>query len=74
MNGSSRSRLCLAAFRPWPFGPPLRGRAPRGEAQAPAARGAALPARQPPPSGPRPGGQATAPDGGLAWSHPIYSA
>jgi hypothetical protein len=24
MNGSPSSRSCLAALRPWPFGPPLR--------------------------------------------------
>ena len=67
MNANSWSRLCHAALRPWPFGPPLRGRAPRGAAQAPAAREATRPARYTPANGPRSGGQATAPVGGLAW-------
>ena len=71
MNANFWSRLCHAALRPWPFGPPLRGRAPRGVAQAPAARGAALPARYTPASGPRSGDQATAPVGGLAWPQPF---
>ena len=32
MSGAPRSQSCLAVLRPWPFGPPLRGRAPHGEA------------------------------------------
>jgi len=74
MNRSPASHPCLAALRPWPFGPPLRGRAPRGEAGGPVAHGQANPARLPPASGPRSGGQATAPVGGLPWGHLIYSA
>jgi len=74
MKRSPSSRPCLAALRPWPFGPPRRGRAPRGAAGAPAARGQASPVWSATASGPRKSGQATAPIGGLAWSHPIYSA
>ena len=37
MNRSPDSRIGVAALRPWPFGPPLRGRAPRRDADPPAA-------------------------------------
>ena len=74
MNRSHSFRPCLAAFRPWPFGPPLRGRALRGEAGALAAHGQASLAGLPPASGLCSGAQATVPVGDLAWSHPIYSA
>ena len=74
MSRSLASHPCLAALRPWPFGPPLRGRAPHGEAGVRAAHKQANLARLPSSSGPRSGGQATAPVGGLAWNHPIYSA
>jgi len=39
MNDNSSFCSGLAALRPWPFGPPLRGRAPRGEARARATPG-----------------------------------
>jgi hypothetical protein len=42
MNGNTWSHPSLAALRPWPFGPPLRGRAPRGEAGVRAAHGQAM--------------------------------
>jgi hypothetical protein len=74
MNRLPTSSPCLAALRPWPFGPPLRGRAPHGEAGGSATHREAGVAARPAPSGPRAGGQATAPVGGLAWSHLIYSA
>jgi hypothetical protein len=32
MSGAPRYQSCLAVLRPWPFGPPLRGRAPHSEA------------------------------------------
>jgi hypothetical protein len=74
MKHSHSFHPSLAAFRPWPFGPPLRGRAPRGEAGVTAAHGQANPAGLPPASGPCSGAQATVPVGDLAWRHPIYSA
>jgi hypothetical protein len=74
MSHSLASHPCLAALRPWPFGPPLRGRAPRGEAGVRAAHRHASLARLPSANGPCSGGQATAPVGSLAWIHPIYSA
>ena len=60
----------LAPLRPWPFGPPLRGRAPRGEA------GGLPPQRQatPPRDGrtsASPHRQAAAPVGGLACILPL---
>ena len=67
MNGNTWSYPSLAALRPWPFGPPLRGQAPRGEAGVRAARGQAIPARHTPASGPHSGAQAAAPVGGFAW-------
>jgi|WetSurMetagenome_2_1015567.scaffolds.fasta_scaffold152776_1 hypothetical protein len=69
MNGNTGSDPSLAALRPWPFGPPLRGRAPRGEAGVRAAHGRNIPA-----NGPRVGGQATAPVGGLAGLPSLRSA
>jgi len=33
MRQQQRARLCLIELRPWPSGPPLRGRAPLDEAQ-----------------------------------------
>jgi hypothetical protein len=65
------SQSCLAAFRPWPFGPPLRGRAPRGEAGLRVACGLDPSAWRSPGNGPRPRRQATAPAGGLAWTQPL---
>jgi hypothetical protein len=62
MRGRMGSQPSLAAFRPWPYGPPLRGRAPRGEAGLAAAGGPAASAALV-----RPNGQALAPVGGLAW-------
>jgi len=60
-------RSCLAAFRPWPYGPPLRGRAPRDEAGARVVvRGQLTRARHNPISHTRSGRQALAPVGGLA--------
>ncbi len=64
MSSSPSSRSGLAALRPWPFGPPLRGRAPRGEAGPRAACTQATPA-----SDTSPGRPATAPVGGRACGH-----
>jgi hypothetical protein len=72
MNRSHAFHPCLAAFRPWPFGPPLRGRAARGEAGVPAAHGEANPAGLRPASGSRSSAQATVPVGDLAWTRPTY--
>ena len=68
------ARSGLAALRPWPFGPPLRGRVPRGEAGAPAAHGLASPARLSLASYTHAGRQATVPVGDGAWIHPLYCA
>lgn len=32
MNQGTEFKTCVAALRPWPFGPPLRGRAMRSDA------------------------------------------
>jgi len=32
MNSVHQSRIGVALLRPWPFGPPLRGRAPQHDA------------------------------------------
>jgi len=69
MSGSPRSHPRLAALRPWPFGPPLRGRAERGEAGVPAATRLAAPRRGGPAS-PLARRQALAPVGGLACPPP----
>ena len=67
MNSTTRSQPVLAALRPWPYGPPLRGRAPRGEAGLRVApRGQAVPARHTAATGPLSSGLATAPAGGRA--------
>ena len=58
MKGSLESRAGVAALRPWPFGPPLRGRAPRSDAGPQPARSLG-----PPP-------QTTAPVGGLPCAYP----
>jgi len=65
---------CLAALRPWPFGPPLRGRAPRGEAGMGAAHRRPGLARLPPASDPGSGGRTTVPAWIRVWVRPIYSA
>ena len=65
---------CLAALRPWPFGPPLRGRAARSEAGLRVACGLDPTARRTPTNGPLPNCQATAPAGGLAWTQLLCSA
>ena len=57
MNRSHESRTVVSALRPWPFGPPLRGRAPRRD-DGPRAAHTSL--------------QALAPVGGLACPHTIY--
>ena len=73
MNRTTRSQPSLAALRPWPYGPPLRGRAPRGEAGLRVApRSQAVPVRHTASSGPLSGGQATAPVGGLACIRLLY--
>ena len=69
MNPSPKRLTAVAVLRPWPFGPPLRGRAPRGEAGLLAAicRGTSF--RH---AGPHSGHtrvQALAPAGGLARPH-----
>jgi hypothetical protein len=38
-----RARLCRIELRPWPFGPPLRGRAPFDAAQPECTRQATAP-------------------------------
>ena len=74
MSRRPTSSAGFAALRPWPVGPPRRGRAPHGEAGGCAPRSDAGVAPMPATSAQHPGGQATAPAGGLAWNHPIYSA
>jgi hypothetical protein len=74
MNRTPSFQPSLAALRPWPFGPPLRGRAPRGEAGLGAAHRPASPARLTAASDHSSSVQATAPVGVLACSCPIYSA
>ncbi len=59
MNRSHACRVSVAALRPWPFGPPLRGRAPGCYADSLAAIRKARQSTHP---------QALAPVGGLAWS------
>ena len=72
MNRSPEFRTGVAALRPWPFGPPLRGRAPRSDAGPLAAPGrAATPRGQPICSLPR--RQALAPVGALACPQPTHS-
>jgi hypothetical protein len=72
MNRSPTIQTGIAALRPWPFGPPLRGRAPRRDAGPLAAHGRGAPPRDQP-SGALPQRQALAPVGGLAWPHPIHA-
>jgi len=73
MNRSPERLTTVAALRPWPFGPPLRGRAPHSDGGQRAARSSgARPRRDAATVGPaRP--QALAPVGGLACYHPAYS-
>ena len=59
MNRSHDSRISVAALRPWPFGPPLRGRAPGCYADPLAATRKVRQSAYP---------QALAPVGGLALS------
>jgi hypothetical protein len=65
MNRSHNCRVSVAALRPWPFGPPLRGRATVCYADS-------LPAIRKARQSTRP--QALAPAGGLTWtlSNQIY--
>ena len=73
MSGHTLFQTRLAALRPWPYGPPLRGRAPRGEAGLRvAACGQAMPVRHIVATGPLSRSQATAPVGGLACFHLSY--
>ena len=73
MRRTTLSQPSPAALRPWPYGPPLRGRAPRGAAGLRVATcGHALPVRHAAPAGPLSGCQATAPVGGLACIHLLY--
>lgn len=73
MSRTTRSQPGLAALRPWPYGPPLRGRAPRGEAGLRVApRGKAVPARHSAATVPLSGGQATTPAGGHARVQLFY--
>lgn len=58
MTCSLKSPLGVAALRPWPFGPPLRGRASRSDAKRPSAHQTTGTS------------QATAPVGGLPCVHP----
>lgn len=60
MNRSHDYRISVAPLRPWPFGPPLRGRAPGRYADPLVAN---------PKVGQSARVQALAPVGGLAWSH-----
>jgi hypothetical protein len=72
MKRSPASRTGVAAFRPWPFGPPLRGRVPRrnaGPLDAPELRTRF----HVQPKRPLPRRQALALAGGFAWSHPVHS-
>lgn len=63
MSGAARSQSCLAALRPWPFGPPLRGRAPHSEAGLVAAK---------PQTSSHSSAMQPAPDGSLASPGLIY--
>lgn len=73
MNRTTRSQPSLAALRPWPYGPPLRGRAERGEAGLRVAtRGLSVQARHTAAADPLSCGLATAPAGGLACVHLLY--
>ena len=70
MNRRAEFRTGVAALRPWPFGPPLRGRAPRSDAGPRVALGPPPGSRRADPAARPPRAQATAPAGGLAWIHP----
>ena len=72
MKRSPTFRSGVAALRPWPFGPPLRGRAPRSDAGPLASPGRGAPPRGQP-NGALPRRQALAPVGGLACPHPTHS-
>jgi hypothetical protein len=61
MNRSHDCRTSVAALRPWPFGPPLRGRASGCYAGSLAATQKAREFTHP---------QALVPVGDLAWSQP----
>jgi hypothetical protein len=66
MSRSPERLSTVVALRPWPFGPPLRGRAPRNDGAQRAARRLSvygLPTRQAP-----------APTEGLAHTHPLCCA
>jgi hypothetical protein len=69
MNRSHECRTSVAALRPWPFGPPLRGRASRHDAGPLAAicRGKSARYDRTPSGHTRV--QALAPVGGLACLH-----
>lgn len=69
MSRSPERRTGVAALRPWPFGPPLRGRAPRSNAGPLAAPGLGMPPCGQP-NGAFQGRQALAPVGGLACPPP----
>ena len=74
MNRTALSQPRLAALRPWPYGPPLRGRAPRGEPglRSAAAGGRDIPVRHAAATDPLSGGKAKAPAGGLACIQLLY--
>ena len=62
MNRSPESRTGVAALHPWPFGPPLRGRAPHSDGGQRAARSLGAPPQRD-----------TATAGSLAYYHLSYS-
>ena len=73
MNYSPEQRIGVAALRPWPFGPPLRGRALRCATDTLACHGLIVCLRSQPDGG-FPMRLALAPVGGLACPHSIYVA
>jgi hypothetical protein len=74
MNRSPESRTGVAALRPWPFGPPLRGRAPRRDAGPLAAPGRSTPPSRGKSTASPARPQALAPAGGLACHQPTRCA
>ena len=69
MNRSHECQTSVAALRPWPFGPPLRGRAPRRDAGLLAAICRVTPRRHDRTRSSHTRVQALAPVGGLACLH-----
>lgn len=69
MNHSPERLLPVAALRPWPYGPPLRGRAPHSDGEQRAAQPRVVPVALSSSKSTRSGHQETAPVGSLACPH-----